>query len=228
MATRLFLRAASALGGYAAGPADVFSNGAPEVDLSGASPTGPLTLSRTMGSGQTSKAGATLADGVTQDVYFFRLVSDEPLVGPVDANTWTGAFAGSQSNTISNMNMHGCLYVLKDDDTVRGVISALFAIGATILATSEEGRKNTFSGSAVPDVGPTDRLCLEYYHTGAQTMATSYTQTAYWDGTVDPEDNTAISNAAAYIQTPQNLWPDHSGDGREGVFRYPRVRSPRF
>jgi hypothetical protein len=225
VATRLYLRATAGPGGYAAGPAGVWASGAPTVDLSAAAPTGPLTLSVTAGSAQTSKAGSTLASLDFQDVYFFRLISD-PFSVPVDAHTWTFAFAGSQSNIASNMSCGGCLYVLKDDDTPRGVILDTFT--GDPLATSEEGRVDTFLGDAVADVAPTDRLCLEYWHVGGQTMSSSYTQTVYFDGTVDPENLTAASDAASYIQTPQTLWHDPAGDGIEGSVRTPRMRSARY
>lgn len=164
-------------------------------------------LSTTAGTSQTSTVFTTLAQTAHQDgKYVGKFISDPLTVSSVSANTWTLAFACSTSNANANPFFVGSIYVLKADDTVRGFVYDSDTALGSVWSTAEQGRVFTVSGSSVAGVISTDRLAIEVWYHAVQIMATAYTNTVFYDGTTDPTDTTATSNAASYISTPEDLF----------------------
>ena len=142
-----------------------------------------------------------------QDAWMAKFLSDPIGVSQVDANTWTIAVAVAEGNTNANAFLSVTLYVIKNDDTVRGFIYDTDTALGTEFATTEQGRVVTVAGAAVAGCVSTDRICVEiWWHTTAQAMGTSYTRSLWANGTTDVVNAVATSDAASYIETPQNLF----------------------
>ena len=142
-----------------------------------------------------------------QDAWMGRFISEPIGVSQVNANTWTIAVAVAEANANGNAFLSITLYVLKNDDTVRGFIYDTDTALGTEFATNENGRVVTIAGAAVTGCVSTDRIVCEiWWHTTAQGMGTSYTRSLWVNGTIDPADGVAISNAASYIETPQTIF----------------------
>ena len=151
--------------------------------------------------------GSSNANLNHQDAWMGKFLSEPIGVSQVDANTWTIAVAVAEGNTNANAFLTVTLYVLKADDTVRGFIYDTDTALGTEFATVETGRVVTVSGAAVAGCVSTDRIAVEiWWHTTAQAMGTSYTRSLWANGTVDVANNVATSDAASYIETPQNLF----------------------
>lgn len=201
MATRLFLR--NTTGNTAGYAGTEKSTALPVGDLDDAG-NGARDLETTKGSSQTSVTNATLAQTAHQDQYLGKWISD-PLTGisSIDANTWTLALAVSESNGNLNAFTVASIYVLKNDDTVRGYIYDSDSPLGAEFATSEDGQVYSLAGSAVASVVSTDRLVVEVWVHATQSMAQSGTITIFFDGTTDVVDSTT-TDAASYLETPQD------------------------
>jgi len=205
MATRLYLRETTAnTSGYArtekstALPVGLFNDsGLVARDLDEASGSSAETAQVTSQANTGSQSG------------FFRKFISAPLgVSSITAQTWTIAFAASEGNTNANARLSLSIYVLKNDDTVRGYVwdtTEGFPTNPAEWSTILRGQITTISGSLVSSVVSTDRLCLEMWYTSSiQGMATAYTQTISYNGTTTVVDGTNNSDPLAYLETPQN------------------------
>lgn len=201
MATRLYLRDAAP------------TNDPGETERSSALPVGDFddnavavkSLSETIGTAETSYAGASLPH-TDHDDEFFTSHSSEAFSGisQIDANTWSFGIAFSEGNAAANSFLVCSLYVFREPSTVVGfVYDSDTALGAE-WQNVKQGRTGTFSGSLVTGVQDGDYLVFEVWrHTAGQAMNMAYTQTVYYDGTVDVTEGSTAS-AGSYIETPQD------------------------
>ena len=204
MATRFYLRNTTA---------NVGTHGAGEL-----SPTLPVgtfddagnaahDLSRSKGSAETSVANVSLGQTAQQSQYLGKFISEDlgaAGITDIGANTWNVRFRYQESSGFANAFLRVSIYVLKSDDTVRGfVYDGAADLGVEADAT---GQELTVSGAAVSGILSGDRLVCEAWIVAAQAMTGNYTNTVYYDGATDVVDATA-SDAASYIETPENLFP---------------------
>jgi hypothetical protein len=169
--------------------------------------TSRMSLGLTPSGSQVQRAATVSAVQQDDDIYFGKWISAALGVTAIDANTWDWAFAWTESNAALNLFTVISIYVLTSGDTVRGFIYDSHASLGTEPGTSEIGKTGTFAGSAVAGVVATDRLCIEVWAHTQKTMSVAYTGTFSYAGGTDPTDGTATSDAASYINTPQELWP---------------------
>lgn len=168
---------------------------------------GRWSLSTSIGSAQGAETLATTANTVAQKQYFSKFISAPLTVTSVDANTWIIAIGCLETSTNANSFAAFSIYVLKSDDTVRGYIyDSATALGATEWPVVEAGKVYTVSGAAVAGVVSTDRLVIEIWRVGTQSMATAYNQQIFYDGATEPTNDVATTDAAGYIDTPQDIF----------------------
>lgn len=211
MATRLYLRAALAATSPTAGNQSTTYPQASPVLFNANSGTGfeDLSLSTTKGTAQTSKAlNSQASTAAGQDFYVARFSSEALAAQTIAANTWTFAMAHSEANVnANNYHVFASLYVWRPSTTavVGYVYDGGNVIGGSVeMAATEDGRVGTQAMSAVTAAAG-DILVYEcWFSSLAQAMATAYAQTLYFDGTTDVVDTTT-TDAASYIETPQNL-----------------------
>jgi hypothetical protein len=216
--TKLYLRDTAAPSGM---PSDEQSSVLPNGTLR----TGPnwstqRGMSTTAGAAQTADTFTHDADGVHYDCKFRIFGWALPTTQAITAQSWTIALAGVLSNANANSCFEVSLYVYRSGTGVVGSIidahqGVNFSALYTILPTAEGGRVEAIAGSGVSGVASGDVLVLEVWHHILQGMASAYTSTFDFNGTTDPVHNTAVSSAASYIETPQNL---ETGGGAAPVF----------
>src|ERR1041385_1583954 len=71
---------------------------------------------------ETSDSNACLAQTGRQDIYYGKWITPNLAMATVEANTWTVAIAYAESNANANFQAMFVMYVLKTDDTTRGMI----------------------------------------------------------------------------------------------------------
>lgn len=156
------------------------------------------------GTAQTSIAQTTDGTTTAETGYHARFTSNALQAGTYGSGTWTMAMAISESNANSNFFLGFSIYIWNPAGSVRGFIyDATTAIG-TEPGTSEAGEVNNITGSNVT-ASEGDFLVLEVWRTQTQAATMSYTNTIFFDGTTDPTDGGATSDAAAYIQAPADI-----------------------
>lgn len=163
-------------------------------------------LSVTAGAAQTSQVIGTAANTNDQRTCLVRGISETLTVSSIDANTWTIGIGCQETNAASNAFLALSIYVLTSGDTVRGFIYDATTQLGTEWGTTEAGRVVTVSGAAVTGVVSTDRICVEIWAVGAQSMATSYNRTFMYNGATEILDLTTTTDAASYADTPQDLF----------------------
>jgi hypothetical protein len=210
LATKLYLRSTTAnVGTHAAtklSTALTAANGTPPTAAA-------RDLSTTVSVSAQSTLVATLTSStvVNQKIYYGKWISPV-LAVDITAQTWTVAFSGLESSANANQIFGASIYVLTSGDTVRGFVydnggGGISGTISTELATAQQGRVATVTGSAVSGVLTTDTLAVEIWTLGQEsTTAGAYTITAAYDGTTDPVNTTASTAAAAYISTPQDIF----------------------
>lgn len=199
MATRLFLRDAAP----ANDPGETEnSSNLPGSDAFQDYGIAVKSLSTTIGTSETSVSGSSTGN-VVETAEFFTSFSSPALTTNLTAQTWTIAVDVGEGNALANSLMIPIVYTFREGTGVIGfVIDDHTAIGAE-WAPLGAGRVATFSGSAVTVVAG-DYLVLEFWrHTDAQAMNMSYTQTLFYDGTVDVIED-GNTSAASYLETPQD------------------------
>lgn len=186
-----------------------------------------FTANRTMdgntGSNDTGASITTNASTSQQTLYFHRFVS-LPLNlnsdGGISAQTWTYNFAAWETNsstnfpvTSNNKTMPINCYVWrprtqqKIASILQGNSNAEFD---EITAGGSQARvvHGTFAGSAVAagSLENGDVIIFEVWAQITQGSATAYTVQWWMDGnTVNTTPNTAVSNHASFLETPQTL-----------------------
>jgi hypothetical protein len=166
----------------------------------GASQSVNKDMTITIGTSQTSIA---FTENVSTYNYVCRWVSDTIGQSSIAANTWTISY-GYSDGAISNNTIRPALYVWRPSTTtkVATIFDSDINNGAN-TTTTEQGRKSTFSGSAVASgITTGDVLCLEFIFLSGSAVSIS----TFYDGTtVVTTDKTAASSVAAYIETPETI-----------------------
>lgn len=204
MATKFYLRNTAATGTT------------PTAEQSTALPVGTANsqafqrgvLSVTKGTSQTTNNQITLAQ-VAQQSGLPSVMScfiSAPLAAQtIPAATWTFAFAAAEGSTSANAFMACAVYVWRPGTGAKvGTIYDAATLLGTEWATSETGRVVTFSGASLA-IQDGDVIILEAWYVATQSMATAYALNWSFDGTTDPTDGSATSDAASYLSTPDTL-----------------------
>ena len=159
-------------------------------------------MTGSIGTSQVSIAVTTLAQTTLQTNWFRRWCSD-----PIAAQTIAGQSIGlhaalAESNTNSLFSVtFASLFLWRPSTGAR--IATLTDPGAGALATpglTETAESGTDTTNFVSGVTASDGdiLVLEFYGNAQQSMATSYTNTLFYDGTTE---DSATSNAAYLLFT---------------------------
>lgn len=186
----------------------LISWGTNNINANNATATGVnKALSTAAGASQASVSWNTWADGSNpQNAFWGRwsILGSNLSTLSIAANTWTIALANSETNAAANAFTALVIYKASSTNANRAVAFEGITQG-TEYATTETGIVFTVSGSAITLASTSEYLCFEWAMNGTQSMSTTYNISAYWNGTTDPVNATATSNAACYIETPQSL-----------------------
>lgn len=160
---------------------------------------------------QTDITATKTAGGASTIFYMSRFVSDPLNESSIPAQTWTLNFASWASSTSmyypcnSSGYIPSCLYVWRPSDgtKVGTIFDGLSAVtSAQIGHTTEYVSSVTFTGSAVANLQSGDVLCFEAMTASSTTSSWTY-HYAFDGATINLVDNTAASNHAAFIETPE-------------------------
>jgi len=167
----------------------------------------PKDANATKGTAQTSVTGSYSTS--TTPLYTLARI----FVGPaLAAQTLTGSQTGykvatgtKESSLSMNLYMRTFVYVWRSGSG--NVKTIIVPTSCTVEhGTSEKGCVITATGASGDfSILANDRIVVEIWFDIRNTKATAYTATLYYDGTTDPVDGTATSNAASYFYCPQTL-----------------------
>lgn len=147
----------------------------------------------------------TDASSAARNGYHARFTSERLKAGTYGSGTITYAMAIVESNGASNFFQAASIYFWRpSNNTVVGFVYDSDTTIGTEAATSETGEVNDITGSNVTILDG-DVLVLEFWRKQSQNNAAGRTNTIWFDGSTEPIDGTAISNAAAYINMPANI-----------------------
>ena len=200
--TKYYARSSAA----AAGPTGEVSTDTDAFPTVPTSKNTPLDMTTTKGSAQTSVAAVynTASGSMSMmRMYVGPELEAQTLTG--DAANYTFAMGGSESNGNMNLYPRYFMYVWRSGSgNVKTVVAPVPE--ATELPTAETGRVQTASGEAGDfSILQGDRIVVEQWWEINNTRSTNYTATGYFEGTTDPVEGTATSDAATYFQLPQTL-----------------------
>ena len=149
----------------------------------------------------------TDATTAQHSMYAGKWISDQLIVSNIDANTWTFTLSVREGSSGCNAFLRLSVYVLKNDDTVRGyVIDGASNIGAEVPSGNGLSLVYTFSGSQVTGIQSTDRLVIEVWFkanpamAGADFVSSTYAGEEIW--TTDSSGG-IINAPASFLETPQ-------------------------
>lgn len=205
--TKLYLHdAVASLGtGTLPGSATV-SASTPTVTGLGATTNRSMDL--VIGGGQASLEVSTSATKATQTDWIAKFVSRPLASQTIAAQVIRVSYAGSESNTNSNYNGGACLAVWRP--STGALVGRIFDVTTAHSSqdpsqpgnTSENSSFMTFAASQTSAVTAAagDVLVLEVWNNQAQSMATSYTNTFFYDGSAEMSDPlTVASNAGSNL-----------------------------
>lgn len=177
----------------------------------GRSPSRESATARTLrmmddiiGASQVSVVDTTAATAAQSNLY--RRFASKPLSAQTIASqTITVRLAASESNAASNMFSSGVFYLFLWRPSTGANIGVLVDI--TVITEPGTGETSIVaSGTSTARTAQAgDILVLEIYSAQSQSMATSYTNTIYYDGTTE---QSATSNAAHIEFTNAVTFPD--------------------
>ena len=204
MATKFYLRNITAAAPPTAGekssvlPADTLgannATGTQETRL----------LDSIIGTSETSIAHNSDATTAARDNYLARFTSKPLGAQTIPAQTWTLAIALAQANGAANSFLILSLYIWRPGtQSVVGYIYDSHTSLGNEWGTTKDGRAVTFSGSELA-IQEGDVLVLEVWRHAVQSMSAVYTQTVYFDGTVDVTEGSSTS-AASYLSSPASI-----------------------
>lgn len=172
-------------------------------------------MNSTVGTSEATLQLTSIASTSQQNYYVTRFVSPALGVTSIAANTWTYTFTASTNSLQANFPVSGtnqpvyvnCYVWRPSTSTKIGTIQ-----DGNTLSTVDEGNAFqqhyhivNFMGSAVSSMQATDVLCFEVWFRITQSSATGYTDNFRFDGTTVYSDNEISSNAASYLETPEDL-----------------------
>lgn len=211
MATKLYLHdAATTVGGTLPSGPQVQS---PHWSVSGA--TTLKTMNTTIGTGQTSKSGASTATTLFQFGLLGMWVSPPLVAGSTTSDlTSTINFAAAEDN----LSMDFCEDTRLDIYIWRPSTGAIVGTGVTSVSTytgdveplsANSERVVRCSRTGTPGVinyADGDVLVVEVWSRHAQASAAVYNGTIYYDGTTENTTaNAVVTNHAAYFEVSWNL-----------------------
>ena len=163
------------------------------------------SLNSAKGAAQTSLTKAGDASTAERMNYLCRFTSPAIQAGTYGSGTWGIALALNESNANANSFLNVSIYFWNPAGSVRGFIYDSGTDIGTEWANAETGEVNNITGANVT-ASEGDVLVIEIWrHCTTQGMATAYNQIVYFDGTTDPTDGTATSDAASYINAPADI-----------------------
>jgi hypothetical protein len=172
------------------------------------------SMNTTVATGSQTDLSATKTGGGSSTVFHMtRFISDPLDMTSLSANTWTISIAGwcgsflpfypSQANKL----IPSCVYVWRPSTGTK-VGTVFDGLSSTTTNqtgnTSEFTSKVNFTGSAVSSMTQGDLLVYEA-QTGTDFSTSQTWHYAYNGSTITTTDNTATSNHAAYLETPQTI-----------------------
>lgn len=196
---------------YLHAAANAVSGTMPTAKQSAATPTDGVTAitnrfsaTKTKGTSQTSITKASSAVTTAQKNFFVTIfIVQSPLAAQTfGAGNWFISSSVSESNSNANFGWSCCVYVWRPTGgtLVGRIIDAAnsgTAIGGALTATGETFRSNFVAGSNVTCAAG-DILVIEFWEVSTQGMATSYTDTIFYDGTTE----TSTTSSATYFLAP--------------------------
>jgi hypothetical protein len=174
------------------------------------------SMNTTIGTTQTSIAITPTTTGAYFYYYGTRFLSQFLNQTGITANTWTLNYAIGASVTVSGggipvaaSTLGRCylsVYVWRP--STGAVVGDIFNGTVAVTNRTASGEKSavgTFAGSAVASATTTDIIVCEIW-IGFVASSVKPVLTIYYDGTtVTTATNTAVTNHAAFIETPENL-----------------------
>lgn len=219
--SKLYLHnATTAVGGTLPG-VSTLSVVTPTKTVTGADTNRAMTTS--IGTAQTSAANSTNATTTTQSAWFRRFVSPELGAQSLAGIAWTVSIAYSQSNTNSLFAPTYGLWVWRPG--TGALVSKILDVGeqpdtfTTPGSTSEIADSTTNNNGQSVTAQDGDILVLEIWRRGgAQSMATTYTNTFFYDGTTEAS---TTSNAGFLSADRPVLVSGESAGSGDATFPYP-------
>ena len=202
MATKWYFRSSEA----AAGPTAKASTDTDDFEAVPSDKNTALDMTVAKGSAQTSVAGAYTTG--SNSLTLARIFASPALA----AQTLTGeqanfkiAIAGTESSPQMNLYLRAFAYIWRPGSgNVKTVIVP--TSHGTELSSTETGYIITATGEAGDfNIQENDRFVVEVWWDIQNTKNTSYTATAYYEGTTDVVDSTETADAASFFECPQTL-----------------------
>ena len=162
------------------------------------------SLDPVIGTSETSIAHDSDATTAARDNYLSRFTSKALGAQTIPAQTWTLAVALAETNNAANSFLILSVYVWRPStSSVVGYIYDSHTSLGSEWSTGKAGRVVTFSGAEL-EIQEGDVLVLEVWRHAVQAMAAVYTQTVYFDGTVDVTEG-GTGSAASYLESPADI-----------------------
>ncbi|MGC1927866.1 MAG: hypothetical protein WA667_02740 [Candidatus Nitrosopolaris sp.] len=174
------------------------------------------SMDNNMGASQKTLVATTAAVTTAQKIYFTRFVTPPLAISSLASDTWNFTFVATESALNANYPCNSTaqainvtVYIWRPSNGTKiatildGPSAANFNEPGSHV-TNEWSLSGTFAGSAVSfAVG--DIICVEIYFSYTQGTATVMTDTFYYDGTTETNNNgTSISTMASHIESPNN------------------------
>lgn len=206
MATKLYFHNASnALSGSF--PSGEQSSRTPTWSATGA--TTLRTMNTSIGTGQQSLAGSSVATISTQDA-FMGFFCSETLSGPqtVGGGTLILNAAEEESNGNANFWIDAInIYVWRPSNGTKvGTVVDAIDLGGAELSAGENVTHITGITTSSVSAADQDVIICEIWANHANNMNTSYTCTFYFDGTTEnTTENAVVSNHASFVEFTETL-----------------------
>lgn len=183
------------------------------------SPANNRSMDSTIGTAQTSLSFVNTSTRSNATIYVTKFISPNLNQTSIAANTWTWNFAAQNTNTVlddfptysSNDRVPMCCYVWRPSTGAKvsnifdGDASNTYRDVAGWDQTTERSEHGTFTGSSVT-CQVNDVIVMEMWCIIHATSASSSTAVIFYDGTtVTSSSDTAVSNHASYLETPETL-----------------------
>lgn len=207
MGTRLFLRSTTA------SPAPTLGEKSTALPLGTATLNSgatfeSLSLSVNKGASEVTRTIASKAQTTQQSMYIARFSSVPLVAQTIPAGNWKYGLETAETNAAANTFLSLAIYIWRPSTNavVQTIYDSSTKVG-TEWGASGLALVGTVAGSAAT-VQANDILVVEIWGNSVQAMATSYTQTLYFDGLNAPTTNgVSITSAASYIEAPSAVIP---------------------
>jgi hypothetical protein len=167
------------------------------------------------GSAQAATTIAISGTGAANHDWHRRFLSAPLAAQTIGVGTWTVAIGGLNTNANAGSQLvPGCVYVWRPSNgtLVGGIVDDETTLSATFFNTTEFGIVMTFTGASVVCLAG-DILVAEVWTLEDNSLGGAATEKVHYDGTTDPLDNVATTNAASYLNAPAALTMQAAGGG---------------